>query len=255
MLLIHGYTATTAEVRPLARDLHQQGYTVAGPLLPGHNTQPEDANRYRWRDWVRAVEESYQQLAARCQRVVVGGESTGALLALYLASEHPEAAAILAYAPALKLKMGPRQIALIRVLAPFVPYIRKQEMGDDPLWQGYPVYPAEGAPASFCACNGMCAAPNADQPADPDRARPARCNRCAERSGDRAPRNPLGGQGIALDARLTALRHHRPGARAGEPAHAGLSSGAWAHRDANGRAERHRLATDAVLRVHRQGLN
>ena len=85
---------------------------------------------------MRAVEESYRQLAARCQRVVVGGESTGALLALYLASEHPEVAAILAYAAALKLKLGPRQTTLIRVLAPFVPYIRKQEMGDDPLLAG-----------------------------------------------------------------------------------------------------------------------
>ena len=99
VLLIHGYTATTAEVRPLARILHQQGYTVAGPLLPGHHTRPADANRYRWRDWVRAVEESYQQLTAHCQRVIIGGESMGALLALYLASEHPEAAAILAFAP------------------------------------------------------------------------------------------------------------------------------------------------------------
>jgi carboxylesterase len=145
VLLVHGYTATTAEVRPLACVLYSQGYTVAGPLLPGHNTRPEDANRYRWRDWTRAVEESYQQLAARCQRVVVGGESTGALLALHLASEHPEVAAILAYAPALKLKMGPLQTALIRMLAPFVPYIRKKETGDDPLWQGYTVYPLKGA--------------------------------------------------------------------------------------------------------------
>ena len=76
---------------------------------------------------------------------MVGGESTGALLALYLASEHPEIAATLAYAPALKLKLGTRQTTLIRVLAPFVPYIRKQEMGDDPFWQGYTVYPLKGA--------------------------------------------------------------------------------------------------------------
>jgi carboxylesterase len=145
VLLIHGYTATTAEVRPLARILHEQGYTVTGPLLPGHNTRPEDANRYRWRDWMQAVEESYRQLAARCQRVVVGGESAGALLALYLASERPEVAAVLAYAPALKLRMSKMQTALIHMLAPFVSYIRKKEIGDDPFWQGYTVYPLKGA--------------------------------------------------------------------------------------------------------------
>ncbi len=145
VLLIHGYTATTAEVRPLAQILYRYGYTVAGPLLPGHFTQPEEANRYRWHDWVRAVEESYRQLSTRCQRVVAGGESTGALLALYLASAHPEVDAILAYAPALKLKMSPLQTTLIRILAPFVPYIQKGEMGDDPFWQGYTVYPLKGA--------------------------------------------------------------------------------------------------------------
>jgi carboxylesterase len=145
VLLVHGYTATTAEVRPLARILHQQGYTVAGPLLPGHYTRPEDANRHRWQDWLGAVEEAYRQLAVRCPRVVVGGESTGALLALYLASEHPEVAAVLVYAPALKLRMSPLQTLLIRVLAPFIPYIYKRQMGDDPFWQGYTVYPLKGA--------------------------------------------------------------------------------------------------------------
>jgi carboxylesterase len=38
ILLIHGFTATTAEVRPLARRLLSVGYTISGPLLPGHDT-------------------------------------------------------------------------------------------------------------------------------------------------------------------------------------------------------------------------
>jgi hypothetical protein len=40
ILLLHGFTATTAEVRPLAKLLHQDGYTVSGPLLPGFGTTP-----------------------------------------------------------------------------------------------------------------------------------------------------------------------------------------------------------------------
>lgn len=101
VLLSHGFTATSAEVRLLARHLHARGFSVAGPLLPGHATSIEDLNRCRWQDWVRGVEQTYQQLVTRCQKVVVGGESLGSLLALYLASEHPQAAAVLAYAPAL----------------------------------------------------------------------------------------------------------------------------------------------------------
>jgi carboxylesterase len=147
VLLVHGYTATTAEVRPLARFLYEHGYTVAGPLLPGHNTTPEDANRYRWRDWVRCVEVAYRELAARCSRVVAGGESTGALLALYLASEHPEIATVLAYAPALKLILSRRDVALLHLIASFKPYLAKRpransaSSGGDHLWRGYPVTP------------------------------------------------------------------------------------------------------------------
>ena len=43
-LLIHGFTATTTEVRLLADKLHKDGYTVSAPLLPGHMTTPEDMN-------------------------------------------------------------------------------------------------------------------------------------------------------------------------------------------------------------------
>jgi carboxylesterase len=150
VLLVHGYTATTAEVRPLARFLYGHGYTVAGPLLPGHNTTPEDANRCRWRDWVRCVEVAYRDLAARCLRVIAGGESMGALLALYLASEHPEIAAVLAYAPALRLTLRRRDIALLYLMAPFRPHVAKQpransvSSGGDHLWRGYPVSPLRG---------------------------------------------------------------------------------------------------------------
>ena len=35
VLLLHGLTATTAEVRPLAKSLLKEGYTVSGILLPG----------------------------------------------------------------------------------------------------------------------------------------------------------------------------------------------------------------------------
>ena len=145
VLLIHGYTATTAEVRLLAHDLHQRGYAVSGPLLPGHHTTPEDANRHTWRDWVAAMETAYRELAARCERVIAGGESTGALLALYLASEHPEIAAVLAYAPALRLNLRTRDAVRLRLVAPFVPYLPKGSLDAADLWQGYPVNPLRGA--------------------------------------------------------------------------------------------------------------
>jgi carboxylesterase len=151
VLLSHGFTATSAEVRLLGKYLHQRGYTVAGPLLPGHGTTIEEMNRCRWQDWVRGMEETYQQLASRCQRVVVGGESMGGLLALYLAAEHPEAVAVLAYAAA--LRSTPKSLQLVTaLLAPFVPY-RTWPPGPktlvDERWKGYPARPLKAAVQLF----------------------------------------------------------------------------------------------------------
>lgn len=144
VLLIHGFTATTAEVRLLGSILHQRGHTICAPLLPGHYTHPADLNRVSWRDWVNTVESGYQQLKASCQHVFVGGESTGGLLALYLASQHPEAVGVLTYAPALKLNLTWFDRLRLPLIAQFVPYVPKASKDDDLPWQGYPVNPLKG---------------------------------------------------------------------------------------------------------------
>jgi len=75
VLLAHGFTATAAEVRPLATRLHAQDYSVAAPLLPGHYTHPDDLNRVKRQDWTRSVENAYSELKSLCKKVIVGGES------------------------------------------------------------------------------------------------------------------------------------------------------------------------------------
>jgi carboxylesterase len=145
VLLCHGFTATTAEVRLLAQVLHAQGFTVAAPLLPGHGTTPQDSNRYTWQDWYASVEQTYQQLSAHCQNVVVGGESTGALLVLRLAVEHSEVSAILCYAPALRLLLPRSKVFLLSLVAPFLTSIPKAPSMDDNPWQGYRVEPLKAA--------------------------------------------------------------------------------------------------------------
>lgn len=144
VLLIHGLTATTAEVRLLANDLHRAGYTVSAPLLPGHFSHPSDLNRVRWQDWAMTVERAYEELLSLCEAIVVGGESTGALLSLYLASRHPEIGALLLYAPALSLTLRPLEVVSLYLLAPFIPWIPKPNVDEDMPWQGYKVNPLKG---------------------------------------------------------------------------------------------------------------
>lgn len=152
VLLAHGYTATTAEVRPLGHFLHERGYTVSGPLLPGHGTTPQEMNRCRWPMWTEAFETAYRELAARCEKVFVGGESMGGLLALYLASYHAEVAGVMAYSAALMVPPSFAQTFLLPVLAPFgiiLPKGPSTPSMADARWQGYEHNPLRAAQQLF----------------------------------------------------------------------------------------------------------
>jgi carboxylesterase len=118
---------------------------VDAPLLPGHGTSPEDCNRHSWQEWLACAEEAYQRLKADCREVVIGGESTGALIGLYLAHNHPEVAAILCYAPALRLRIMRGKQFLLSLLVPFITSIPKPESTDNNPWKGYAVQPLKGA--------------------------------------------------------------------------------------------------------------
>lgn len=102
-LLIHGYTGSPAEMRPIADYLHARGLTISAPLLPGHGTTPEALNRVAWTDWTASVEQALRQLHDRCGTVTVAGLSLGALLTLYLAANHPALLAAVVYSPPLKV--------------------------------------------------------------------------------------------------------------------------------------------------------
>lgn len=145
ILLIHGFTATTAEVRLLGEGFNQHGYHVYAPLLPGHGTKPEDLNHVSWQDWVSAAEHALNKLKEHTQQIIIGGESMGGLVALHLASKHPEILSVLTYAPALIITTPIWKQYLLRLLIPFIPYIKKPESDDNLPWQGYTVIPLNGA--------------------------------------------------------------------------------------------------------------
>ena len=119
-LLLHGFTGSPPEMRPLGEFLHTKGLSVIAPLLPGHGTTPEQLNQVRWQDWYDTAEQALARLKERCQHVFVGGLSMGALLATHLAARHPDIAGLLLYSPALKVANR------LLFLTPLAKYVIKQ---------------------------------------------------------------------------------------------------------------------------------
>lgn len=103
IVLVHGYMAAPLEVRALAEYLGDQGYWVYVPRLKGHGTAPEDLAGRGHMEWVESVEEGYVIMADLCRKIVVGGFSAGAGLALDLCTRVDNIAGVFAVSPPFKL--------------------------------------------------------------------------------------------------------------------------------------------------------
>ncbi len=125
LLLIHGFTGTTAELQPMGRFFHEKGYTVHAPLLAGHGTSPEEMAMTGWPDWWSSTVEGYKKLVQYgCQPIYVAGLSMGGLLALKLAHNY-EVKAIISMCTPIYVK--DRRIYLTPLLKRVVTYSPRTE--------------------------------------------------------------------------------------------------------------------------------
>ena len=90
VLLIHGLGGTPAEMRYVTNGMARAGYTVFCPQLAGHCGTEEDIKGTTWQDWYKSAEQALLEMRKACDTVIVGGLSTGAVLALLLAARHPK---------------------------------------------------------------------------------------------------------------------------------------------------------------------
>ena len=104
ILLVHGYMAAPPEVKQLAEYLSKRGFLVYAPRVSGHGTSPDDLATRTYMDWMASVDEGYAIVSCLCKRVVVGGFSTGAGLALDLGTRVKGLTALFAVSPPLQLQ-------------------------------------------------------------------------------------------------------------------------------------------------------
>lgn len=87
-LFIHGFLGTPAEMRPLAQELHQKGWTVQGLLLPGFGSEIDTLFERWWPEWIGAAQAALVALKKQHHPILLVGYSMGAAIAMNVASNN-----------------------------------------------------------------------------------------------------------------------------------------------------------------------
>lgn len=98
-LLIHGFTGSPEEVKPLGEELKKNDYRVEIPVLAGHMGSRKDFKRVKWREWVQTAEKSLEELYRYTPDVIIIGFSMGGMIAAHLATRYPVKKLILLSTP------------------------------------------------------------------------------------------------------------------------------------------------------------
>ncbi len=89
VLLLHGFTGHTADVRMLGRYLEKKGYTSHAPIYRGHGDSPEALIKTTPDEWWEDVQNAYHHLQELgYEEIAVAGLSMGGALGLKLASNN-----------------------------------------------------------------------------------------------------------------------------------------------------------------------
>lgn len=90
VLLLHGFTGTSADVRMLGRFLEKKGYTSHAPHYKGHGVPPEELIHTGPEQWWEDVLQGYTKLKdAGYDEIAVAGLSLGGVFSLKLGYNIP----------------------------------------------------------------------------------------------------------------------------------------------------------------------
>ncbi|WP_408007704.1 alpha/beta hydrolase [Pseudalkalibacillus sp. A8] len=85
VLLLHGFTGNSADVRMLGRFLQKEGYSCLAPQYKGHGVPPEELVHTGPDDWWQDVMKGYNELKEKgYEEIAVAGLSLGGVFSLKL---------------------------------------------------------------------------------------------------------------------------------------------------------------------------
>lgn len=95
VLLLHGFTGNTNDVKRLGKYLADRNYTVHAPLYKGHGGGPDLLIQSQPAEWWDSVIEGYDELRNRgYEEIAVAGVSLGGIFSLKLGEERPTKAIV-----------------------------------------------------------------------------------------------------------------------------------------------------------------
>lgn len=143
VLLLHGYTGSPAEMKPLGIYLNNLGYTVLCPCLPGHGTTVEDLAQKTTKDWLATAKSACRELKAQYKIVYVAGLSMGGLLSMKIAAEENVKKAVIISAPIYVFDKRVKLLPLLRFFIHYLPKRKRNYHGLDMYCQAYDRMPTK----------------------------------------------------------------------------------------------------------------
>ncbi|WP_277584324.1 alpha/beta hydrolase [Psychrobacillus antarcticus] len=100
VLLLHGFTGSTKDVKRLGQYLQKRGYTCHAPMYRGHGVTPEELLLTSPAEWWQDVIDGYNHLKnLGYEEIAVAGISLGGVFSLKVAEEFPVKAVVSMCAP------------------------------------------------------------------------------------------------------------------------------------------------------------
>lgn len=127
LIYLHGLSAGPLEMNPVLPEVGKAlGANVFVTRLKGHAVPSEQLRNVHAQDWFYDAEEALAVALELGEKVVVVGTSTGGALGVWLASQHPQIAALITISP----NFGPKNKLSELILLPWGPVLTRIIQGD-----------------------------------------------------------------------------------------------------------------------------
>ena len=131
-LLIHGFTGTHYEMKPLEKFLVDKGFNVRNIILPGHETSLKDLASTKWQNWVVFAQNELDILKSTSEKVFISGLSMGGIITLVLGSNNEDVAGIIPMAA--PCKVPDWRMYLFKII-PFIEKIYPLHRNEEEGWE------------------------------------------------------------------------------------------------------------------------